>query len=334
MASAEALWISEEQVAANVSLAEAIFIVEHGFASQARGQAAAMEKAHLGWEGGDLHAVGAASPTLGLAGTKTWTHTAAGSTPLLLLFDHETGALRAVIEARALGQLRTAATSAVATRWLAAPEADELALIGSGRQAFAQAAAVAHARRLRRVRVFSPNPDHRKALAAELHVDLSREVVAADSLREALAGAPIVTLATRATTPFLEADLLTDGAHVNAIGAISPDRAELCRSTLARATRVVVDDLPAARRQSRALADFYGSADEAWSGVETLAAVVAAKRGREAGSGITVFKSIGTGLADLALGAEVLERVLRAGGGQPIPQPERVRPRLLPGGRD
>ncbi len=330
----EALWVDEEQVAANVSLPEAIDIVQRGLETEARGEAVAMEKTHAAWPSGTLHALGAVSISDGFAATKTWAHTDGGSTPLLVLFDRESGALRAVIEAFALGQLRTAAISAVATRWLAAKDASELALIGSGKQALAQVAAVANVRRLRRVRVFSPNAAHRRAFVESLRAELSREVVEADSVAAAVEGAGIVTLATRATDPFLSADLLAPGAHVNAIGAITPERAELAQDVLSRARRVVVDSGPAARRFSREMVDFYGAADEAWKGVETLASVVGAKRARESETDLTLFKAMGTGMADLALAIEVYYRVRRAGGGRELPQPERVRPRLFPGGRD
>jgi alanine dehydrogenase len=334
MSAPEALWIDEEQVAANVSLIEAIDIIQQGFEAQARGDVMTLEKSHVACPGGSLHALGAVSPKDGFAGTKTWTHSARGSTPLLLLFDLETGALRSVIEAFGLGQLRTAAISAVGTRWLAAPDAGDLALIGTGRQAFAQVAAVACVRRLRRVRVFSPNPEHRKAFVAQLRAEFSREVVEAASLEAALDGAPIVTLATRASAPFLEARMLARGAHVNAIGAITPERAEVAQDVIARANRVVVDELVAARRLSRELSEFYGPAQDAWNGVETLAQVVAEKRARAPETELTLLKAMGTGLADLVLGIEIHRRVLRAGGGREIPQPERVRPRLLPGGLD
>ena len=85
-----------------------------------------MIKTHVEWGGSTLHAIGAVFPKMGICGTKTWTHTAGGATPLLILFDSDNGSLQAVIEAFALGQMRTAAASGVATRWLARPDADSL----------------------------------------------------------------------------------------------------------------------------------------------------------------------------------------------------------------
>jgi ornithine cyclodeaminase len=100
-----------------------------------------------------------------VVGTKTWTHTEGGANPLLILFDAANGQLVAVIEAFALGQLRTAAISGLATRWLAAPDAAEMALVGAGKQALAQVAAVAAVRKLGRVRVASRNPENAAAFA-------------------------------------------------------------------------------------------------------------------------------------------------------------------------
>lgn len=334
MTARELLWIDEEQVAANLSLAEAIDIVEKSFVAESRGAAIGMEKTHVAWPGGGLHALGGASTTSGFAGTKTWTHTEAGATPLFVLFRSDTGALAAVIEAFALGQLRTAAVSAVATRWLAPADAAELALVGTGRQALAQLAAVAHVRRIRRVRVFSPNAERRGRFVKALRAEFFREIVECASLAEAVSGAPIVTAVTRATEPFLRAADLAPGAHLNAIGAITPERAEIAGDVLARAGRIVVDELPAARRLSRELREALGDDAAGWSRVETLAHVVGAKHARDAGADLTVFKGLGSGLADLALAVEAFHRVERAGGGREIPQPERTRPQLLPGGID
>ena len=156
------LWITEGEVVALLNLSEAIAALEHGLRLEAHGEMANMAKTHATWgSGSTLHAIGAASAGTGFVGTKTWAHTEGGATPLLILFDSETGALKAVIEAFALGQMRTGGVSGVATRWLAAPDADELAIIGTGKQAMLQVAAVAAVRPLKRVLVYSPSAAHR-----------------------------------------------------------------------------------------------------------------------------------------------------------------------------
>lgn len=125
-------WITEADVVALLDMRAAIAAVERGLAGEARGSAQSMLKTHVKWGSGDtLHAIGAACTEAGVVGTKTWAHTAGGATPLLVLFDAASGSLRAVIEAFALGQFRTGAMSGVATRWLAAESASELAIIGA-----------------------------------------------------------------------------------------------------------------------------------------------------------------------------------------------------------
>ena len=317
------LWLAEADVVRLLSLPEAIAEVERWLALEASGGARTMEKAHVGWgQGHGLHAVGAVGGAAGLVGTKTWAHTAGGANPLVILWDSETGRLRAVIEAFALGQLRTGAVSGVATRWLAAEGADELALIGTGKQAMAQVAAVAAVRPLSRVRVFSPNPEHRADFAKRLEsAGFEFRVTTARSVGEAVDRCPIITTATRAREPFLDAAMVARGAHVNAIGAITPERREVSADLVRRAL-VVADSPPTARRLASELAEV--------ADITPLSEIVAGGR-RRPSADVTIFKAMGIGLADLALAAAVLESAAAHGFGRRFAHPQKVQPRLRGG---
>lgn len=320
-----ARWISEAEVAAVLDLRTAIAGIEAGLVAEASGAAENMPKTHVKWgDGNSLHAIGAAFTVSGIVGTKTWAHTAAGATPLLILFDADSGELRAVIEAFALGQLRTAAVSAVATRWLAVETADELAIIGTGRQALAQVAAIAAVRPLRAVRVFSPTAAHREAFAARVRDELGLETRAAVSVAEAVDGAPLVTLATRARQPFLHAAMLARGAHVNAIGAITPERAEFSDDVFARCGIVAVDSVAAVQGLSREFRDHYGSRGE-WDAVMPLSQIVAGMARRKAATDLTLCKAMGVGISDVAVAIELMSRAERMGRGRPLAQPEQVK---------
>ena len=324
------LWIREAEVVELLALDEAIDVLEAGLAVEGQGKAFGMAKTHVALPGGGgLHALGASNVRAGFAGTKTWAHTAHGATPLLAIWSSETGALEAVVEAFALGQLRTGAMTGLATRWLARSDADELAQIGTGKQARTQVAAVAAVRRLRRVRVYSPTEAHRTAFVSTLRAEaLGFEVLVCDSLERALEGASIVTVATRAREPFVHAGLLAAGAHVNAIGAITPERAELAQDVFPRCARIAVDVLAAARELSAELIGYHGREARAWSDVRELAQLIANGELRPAGADLTVFKAMGSGVADLALGLEIAARARRAGAGRPIAAPVRARVRL------
>jgi len=324
------LWLREAEVRELLALDEAIEVVERGLRVEGNGGARGMAKTHVELPaGGGLHALGASNTEARCVGTKTWAHTAAGAAPLLILWSSETGTLEAVIEAFGLGQLRTGGMTGVATRWLSRPAAHELAQIGTGKQALTQVAAVVAVRPIRRVRVYSPTPAHRAAFAERLRSEaLGCDVVACDSLEAALDGAEVVTVATRAREPFIHARQLEAGAHVNAIGAITPERAELARDVFSRCSRIAVDVLSAARELSRELIDYHGPSGEGWSEVRELAQLVARDERRPAAADLTVFKAMGSGVADLALGLEVVSRARASGAGRPIERPVRVGVRL------
>jgi alanine dehydrogenase len=320
--SGDGRWIAEAEVCALIDLPDAIDAVRAALREGAGGASWTMEKTHASWGGGHtLHALGGGLGAAGLVGTKTWAHTDGGATPLLLLWDAEEGRLLAAIEAFALGQLRTAAVSGVATDALAAPDARVAALIGGGRQALPQLAAVAAVRPLRELRVWSPTRERRERFAERVRELQIGEVRVAASVAEATDGAAVITTATRAREPFLDAEHVADGAHVNAIGAITPERRELTAALVARCAPVVADSPAAARRLTTELAD----AGEVWELADVVASQAAAARRATP----SLFKAMGIGLADVALGAAVLERAAATGAGRPLPQPRRAAPVLV-----
>lgn len=287
-------WITEDEVRERLDLRAAIDAVERALTREAEGDAATMVKTHLAWGGGHtLHAIGGLDGDL--VGTKTWAHTAGGANPLLILWDSDTGERRAVIEAFRLGQLRTAAMSGVATRRLARPDVTEAALIGTGKQALTQAQALLAVLPIKRLRVHSRTTEARDAFAARAADDLGIDVVATGSVPAAVDGAGAITTATRATEPFLALSMLDAGAHINAIGAITPERAELHPDVVAGANILASDSPEAARNLAREL---RGHEDD-------VVPIAAARRGNP--SDLTVFKAMGIGLADVALGRAILE---------------------------
>ena len=322
------IWISEQDVVALMHLGEAMDALEAGLRLEANGAAQNMVKTHAVWGGGHtLHAIGATVEGAGFVGTKTWAHTAGGATPLLLLWDSDSGRLKAVIEAFALGQMRTGSMTGVATRWLASPDADELGQVGTGKQALTQVAAVALARPLRRVRVYSPSPDKRAAFADKLRAKgFDFEIEVADSVEACVNGAPIITLVTRARAPFLGASMVAAGAHVNAVGAITPEREEFEQDLFARAGAVAADNLPAVQRLSREYMTRYADGD--WDEVKPICAIVAGGERRPPGADLTIFKAMGMGVSDLSLGMTIYERAGMLGRGRPFPHPQKSEPRL------
>jgi len=210
---------------------------------------------------------------------------------LIVMFKAETGEPLAVMDGRLITEMRTAAASAVATQRLALPNASVLAILGSGVQAKSHLAALRHVRSFKEVRVWSP----RNAPAfAQRH-----GVKAAATAEDAVRGADVVVVAASSTTPILHGRWLSPGTHVNAIGATRPDWREL-DDDLVTTARIFVDSREAALRES-------GDVIAARSEVTEIGAVVSgADPGRRTPSEITLFKSVGVAVEDVAAAALVL----------------------------
>jgi ornithine cyclodeaminase len=329
----DALWITEQDVVALLDLGDAIAALESALREEARGEAANMTKTLLQFAApgqdkatSNLHAIGA---KLGnLVGTKTWAHTEGGTSPLLLLWDATNGSLVAVIEAFAMGNMRTGGISGVAANWMARPDAKVMGLIGTGKQALSQVGTMLAVRPVERLQVYSPRPESRAAFAAKVREELGIEAVESPSVEAVCAGAQIVTLVTRAAEPFLHAAMLEPGTHLNAVGAIAKDREEFTQDVFDRATCVAVDNLPGVQQLSREFTTRYGQ--RGWDDVLPLSKLIAQARKRTAQDDLTLFKAMGMGISDLALGTELVRRARAQGAGRVVPQPKKAKPRLAP----
>ncbi len=326
------IWVTEAEVVGLLDLPGAIDVLREGLPSEARGTAVSSSKAHASWGEGAghaaLHAVGGALFDEQLVGMKTWTHTPGGACPLLILFDAASGQLVGVIEAFALGQMRTAAMSGLATDLLARDDAQVLAIAGSGKQSLAQVAAVTAVRPIRQVVVWSRNADNATRFAESVTEELHVTAHTAPSAGALVEDADVITLATRATSPFLEASMPTAGCHINAIGAITPERAEFEPALLERADVVAVDSVGQARELASELQAAYGRSDERWGELRTLSDLLLRGARRPPTADITVFKALGLGLADVVLGGHVLQRAHSQSLGRPLDPPNRASPRL------
>lgn len=235
----------------------------------------------------------------------------------IVLLDHATGALAAILDGRYITEARTAAVSAVSVRHLARPDARVLGIIGSGVQARSHLEAIRHVRPLEDVRVWSPNAGHRDEFASGMsaHTGLPVRSVANASL--AARGADMIVLATSSHTPVIDDADVEPGAHITGVGACRPDQREMPTALLKRA-RVYVDSRAAARKEAGDLLipQQEGAFDDSHV-VGELGELVAGRiTGRGERSDVTIFKSLGLAVEDVVAARLVLERAEAAGLGQ------------------
>jgi ornithine cyclodeaminase len=321
------MWLTEQDVVSLVTIDDAIPALERGLRALGAGEAFNVPKALGSFaDGSSMHSLGSGAPGLGYVGYKNWVHTKRGATAIYILFNANDGSVAAVMEAAALGQIRTAAMTGVGTKWLAARDASEMALIGTGTQAITQVAAVNAVRPLRRLRVWSPTPDKRKAFVAKLASQFAFDVEESPTLEQAVRDMPLVTLVTRAKDPFLSSSMLSRGTHLNAVGAILPTHAEFTQDVFERTDWIAVDDVTGVQRNSREFIERFGR-DSQWSAVQPLSDVIANDRKRLTDCDISMFKAMGMGLSDLSVALMALERARARSIGKTIDHPVRAIPR-------
>jgi len=213
---------------------------------------------------------------------------------MILLFRPETGEPLATMDGRLITEMRTAAVSAVATDLLARKEVNVLAILGTGVQASSHLEALRLVRRFREVRVWSP---HNAARFAKTH-----GVNAASSAEQAVTGAEVVVVATSATTPLLKGEWLSAGVHINAVGATRPNWRELDDEVLVRG-KLFVESREAASKESGdviAAGQIFAELGEVIAGI---------KPGRESDKEVTLYKSVGVAVEDIAAASLVYRKL-------------------------
>jgi ornithine cyclodeaminase/alanine dehydrogenase-like protein (mu-crystallin family) len=234
----------------------------------------------------------------------------------VLLYEPVHGTLAAILDAAALTAIRTAAVSAVATRALAPDEPADLAILGTGVQARTHLDAMRTVRPVERIRVWSRHDAHRTAFARWAGSAMGLRVEACDSARAAVHGAGIICTVTSSRQPVLESPWVRDGAHINAVGASQADARELASALVARA-RVFVDRRESAEHEAGDLliprAEGAIGPDHVVGELGDL--VLGRIPGRRSPEEVTLFKSLGLAVEDLAAAHLVLTEAARIGAG-------------------
>lgn len=235
---------------------------------------------------------------------------------VVLYFDHTNGRLLAIIDASSVTAIRTAAVSGLATRLLALPDASDLAILGTGVQAMTHLEAMRCVQPIDRVRVWSRVADNGERFASDAQQRFGMTVEVVPDAESAVRGAQIVCTTTASRTPVLLGEWLSPGTHINAVGASLAAAREL-DSAAVRRSRLFVDRRESAMAES---GDFLIARDEGEIGDDHIAGelgelVVGQITGRRSPEDITLFKSLGLAIEDVAAARFIHDRAVARGEG-------------------
>jgi alanine dehydrogenase len=305
------VYLTEQDVRELLPVSDAVRLLDDAFRRMAEGAAANQPRRRLVLPSGSvLHYMAAWDDRY--FGAKVYaTHRKHGAWFLFLLYRSEDAHPLALLEANHLGQIRTGAASALATKYMARPDARTVAVIGSGFQARSQLEAIRAVCPVHRVRVWSRNPENTRKFAAECGGE------AAKSAEEAVRGADVVVTVTSAKDPVLEADWVQPGTHVNAAGSNQASRRELPAELLERAARIAIDSAEQGRLES---GDLLLAGGHLWEKVVELQEIVAGRAtGRKDDREVTIFKSNGLAVEDVVAAAHVYEAAQAQGRARELP---------------
>lgn len=315
-----ALYLTEADVRELLDMEMAIDVVEETFRQLSGGGAMNVPRARAHAEGFYLHTMSAVAQYLGCAGWKAYTTTSHGARFHVGLYSTKTAEMTALIEANYLGQLRTGAASAVATECMARPDAKVVGLFGSGRQARTQLKGVCSVRKIELVEVYSRDEERCRQFAELMSEWCNTKVVPSRNPDEVAAEKDIVICATSARTPLFEGRVLDEGTHLNVVGSNFLNKAEVDVTTVQRADTIVCDSVEQCRLEA---GDFVAALEAGavdWSNMRELADVVAGREtGRKTAESITLFKSVGLAIEDVALAARLVELAEKEGLGRRLP---------------
>jgi alanine dehydrogenase len=308
------LYIKEADVLEFLDMPSCLQALRDAFALEAKGQANIVPRTRWPFGGVRLNVMGG-----GERPSKRFALKSYGGGPFHVLLYQEDKGLLAIIEANALGAIRTGAASGVATEKMAKPGANKVALVGTGRQARTQVLALKAVGMLNELAIAARDRAKLDAFCSQMAKELGGAPVrAAASVERAVQGADIVLTATGSAEPVLKYAWLSPGAHVNAIGANAANRRELDPECVMKAGLIVTDSIDQAKMEAAEFIDLAKTGLFDWTRVKPLHQIVAGPKIARDGKAHTLFKSLGVGLEDVAAASLIYDRAVASGRFKPI----------------
>jgi alanine dehydrogenase len=312
------LFLKEDEVRRLLPMRDCVQVMRETFEALGAGEASYQPRRRLALPNGTLlHQLSGAWG--GYIGAKIYaSNVKKGAHFLVLLFDAESTVPLAVIEGNHLGQIRTGAATGYATDLMARADAKTLAVIGTGFQAWTQLEAILTVRAVSAVRVYSRSEEKRRNFALRASEEFGVRVEAAPTGADCVRGADIVVTATYSKEPVIEDAWVGPGTHVNAVGSNNAARREVPGELVRRASVVAVDSIEQAKIEAGDLILAVPIGEWSTLPLVELSAIAQDCNWQRKPQGVTLFKSLGLGVEDVAAAAWVYQRAVETGAGRAV----------------
>jgi alanine dehydrogenase len=300
------LFLGEAEVEELLKMDDAVHIVEETFRQQGRGNIINHPRRRIKTPKSMLHYLPGAVPHMNVMGYKAYTSSKAGIKFRVFLHDIETGELLSIMDGNYMGMIRTGAATSVATKHMSRPDSSRVGIYGAGWQARGQVMGVCSVREIKSISVYSRDPNRRKAFCDEMRNLLDIEVTPAENPEDVLNKVDIVITSTTSVQPVFSGEWLEAGVHINAIGGNFLFKREIDERCVSKSDVIVVESREQSKLEAGELMPLIEKGRLWWEKIYELGEVVTGKvKGRNNSEEITLFKSLGIAIEDIAVAAHI-----------------------------
>lgn len=317
------LFLGEKEVEQLLSMEDAVRVLEETFKEQGMGNTINHPRQRVRTEKSMLHYLFGAVPHMKAMGYKAYTSYKGGIKFRVFLHDIETGELLSIMEGDYMGMIRTGAATAVATKYMARANSRQVGMFGAGWQATGQLMGVCAVREIKKIKVYSRGAEGRKTFCEGMEKLLGVETVSAEKPEDVLNDTDVIITSTTSFEPVFRGDWLEqDGVHINAIGGNFLFKREIDEATIKRSAAIVVESKEQSKIEAGEFLPLIEKGRLRWDEVYELGEVVTGKvKGRKEYKDITLFKSLGIAIEDIAIAAHVYELAKKRSVGQQLQIP-------------
>ncbi len=316
------LFLGEDDVKQVLTMQDAVKVLEETFRQQGVGNIINHPRQRIRTSTSMLHYLAGALPHLGVMGYKAYTSYKGGLKFRVFLHDIETGELLSIMDGNYMGMMRTGAVSGVATKYMAGEDTARVGIYGAGWQARGQLLAVSAVRNVRKINVYSRNTEEREKFCGEMEKRLGIEVRPVEVPEDVMKDADCVITATSSLDPVFKGEWLREGMHINSIGGNFLFKREIDGRTVTSAKVIAVESVEQCRIEAGEFMPLIEKGRLQWSDLTELGDIVTGKvKGREGDQDITLFKSVGIAVEDLAVAAHIYKIATGAGIGRKLDVP-------------